>query len=334
MWRSVRNTFTHLLSTSPRAWRPLLGIYHLTYACDFRCPYCGDGQGRRYYDQRSRELDAAEVAQVLGALRKHTDYVVITGGEPLQHRAVDEVLRDLPALKFNGVVLTTNGMAIDRHIEAIDAGVQTLVVSLDTLNAEKADRCYGAGPGAHARIVRNIELARACPNRKFKIVIASVATPDNIADIHDVHAFAAEHGFRHSVCPAMTGVGADPQLRNNADYRGLYDRLIADKRQGAAIEGSLAYLEHLRDLRPFRCRPSTVVAVAPNGDVYYPCLEIGQAAGNIRTQNLDEIRAQARANRGPDFPCAHACPSACALSFGLLLRSPWSLLSEGYWQSR
>jgi MoaA/NifB/PqqE/SkfB family radical SAM enzyme len=333
MWRSVRNYLTHALSTSPRAWRPLLGIYHLTYACDFRCPYCGDGNGRRYYDMRSRELGAAEVVVLLSNLRRCTEYVVITGGEPLQHASVDEVLRGVPALKFGEVVLTTNGHALDQHIDAIASAVQTLVVSLDTLDSDKGDKWYGAGSGRHARILRNIELACAHPKRKYRMVIASVATPENLADIHEVHRFAADHGLWHSVCPAMVGVTADPRLSGNAEYRALYDRLIAGKRRGVAVEGSLAYLEHLRDLRPFGCRPSTVVAVAPDGEVYYPCLEIGQSAGNLRSQSLDEIRANGRARFGPDRPCPHACPSACALSFGLLFRSPWSFIVEGYWRS-
>jgi MoaA/NifB/PqqE/SkfB family radical SAM enzyme len=332
MWRSVRNYFAHLLSSSPRAWRPLLGIYHLTYACEFRCPYCGDGQGRRYYDMRSRELDAAQVMAILSNLRRSTDYVVLTGGEPLQHPGVDEVLAGLPALKFSGVVLTTNGHDLDRHLDAIASAVHTVVVSLDTLDSDKGDAWYGAGPGRHARILRNVELVRAHPKRKYRIVIASVATPDNLADVHEVHRFAAAHGFDHSVCPAMVGVAADPRLAGNPDYRALYDRLIADKRRGVAVEGSLAYLEHLRDLRPFRCRPSTVVAIAPDGEVYYPCLEIGQSAGNIHSEGLDEIRARALARFGRDFPCPHACPSACALSFGLLFRSPWSFIGEGYWR--
>jgi MoaA/NifB/PqqE/SkfB family radical SAM enzyme len=334
MWRSVRNYLTHLLSKSPRAWRPLVGIYHLSYACNFRCSYCGDGEGRRYYDMRSQELEAAEVVALLSAARSFTDHIVITGGEPLQHPGVDDVLRGMPALKFDSVSLTTNGYDLDQHVEAVASAVQTLVVSLDTLDSDKGDRWYGACRGSHARILRNLEIARTHRKRNYRILIASVATPDNLTDLLEVHRFAATHGFHHSVCPAMAGVVADPRLRDNPDYRMLYDHLIAAKRRGVAIEGSLAYLEHLRDLRPYRCRPSTVVAIAPDGEVYYPCLEIGRSAGNLRTQRLDDIRAQARARFGPDYPCPHACPSACALSFGLLYRSPWSLVTEGYWRSR
>lgn len=77
----------------------------------------------------------------------------------------------------------------------------------------------------------------------------------------------------------MRGVAPDPALRTDQRYRELFDFPIAQKRRGFAVNGSLAYLRGMRDLERFRCRPSTVLAVLPVGDVFSPCLEIGKVAG-------------------------------------------------------
>ncbi len=37
MWRSVRNYLAHAVPGQPRGWHPLLAVYYLTYACEFRC---------------------------------------------------------------------------------------------------------------------------------------------------------------------------------------------------------------------------------------------------------------------------------------------------------
>jgi hypothetical protein len=158
-----------------------------------------------------------------------------------------------------------------------------------------------------------------------------VATPDNLADVAAVHEFALALGFRHSVSPQLVGVHPHLGLRANERYRALMDDLIRRKRAGAAIEGTVAYLEHLRDLASFGCRPSTVLAVSPPGDVFYPCLELGQVAGNLLSEpDLDVIRAAGRARFGPEPRCDPRCQSPCALGFALVLARPWIVLDEGY----
>jgi hypothetical protein len=133
------------------------------------------------------------------------------------------------------------------------------------------------------------------------------------------------------VSPQLVGVHPNPALRASAAYRTLMDGLVRAKRAGAPIEGTVAYLEHLRDLAPFRCRPSTVLAVSPAGDVFYPCLELGHVAGNLLTEpDLDAIRAAGRARFGPEPRCDPRCQSPCALGFALLLARPWIIADEGW----
>jgi MoaA/NifB/PqqE/SkfB family radical SAM enzyme len=333
MWRSAVNYLRHAVDRSPSGFHPLLAVHYLTYACKFSCPYCCDGNGVPYPKLRSPILGAAESLELMRRIRRRSDFVVLTGGEPLDHPDVDAILTGLPRVGFDGVVLTTVGAALDEHLDAVAAGVKWLAVSIDTLDHARGDAWLGR-PGTHARILANVELAARHPRRRFEIVIGSVATPENLADVGEVHRFARAHGFRHSVSPQLQGVHAHPGLLGDPAYRALYDQLIDAKRAGHDVEGTVAYLEHMRDLKEFRCRPSTVLATSPTGDVFYPCLELGKVAGNLLDEpDLDAIRAAGRARFGTEPRCGNRCQSPCALAFGLLFDRPWTLADEAFRQA-
>jgi len=337
MWRSVRNYLSHALPGADRRWDPLLAVYYLTYACDFRCPYCSDGAQQPYYELRAKVLRAPEVLELLRRLRASCDFLVLTGGEPLKHPDLDQVLQGLPALGFDGVVFTTNGHELEPHLPALVGAVRYLVFSLDTIDHERADRCFGVGPGALARILENIERAAALVGRGAlrEIIISAVATPDNIEDLHELYAWTCERGFRFALCPQLQGVHPHPALCESDAYRELFDHLLAEKRRGGPVNGSPLYLEHMRDLKKFACRPFTTVAVAPEGGVFYPCLELGQVAGNLlETGDLHELRARGEARFGPQPRCDNRCQSACALGFSLILNQPLSMLPELWHKAR
>lgn len=319
----------HLWIDSPRHWHPLLSVYYLTYACDLRCPHCSDGAGKPYYRLRSPTLASARVIDLLRIIRRHSEYLVITGGEPLQHSDFGEVMKGLRQLNFRGVILTTNGLEMDSFLPVVAPAVTKLVFSLQTLDSERADAWYGLGSGTHRRVLANLEEAARHPGRKFEIVISCVVTPENIGDLYGVYHFAQQRGFRLAACPQLVGVKAHESLARDPAYRRFYDFLIAEKKKGGRIQGTVDYLEHMRDLRPFACRPFTILVVSPVGDVFYPCLELGNFAGNLFDEpDLHRLRQAGCARFGPQPKCGTQCHSACALGFSRLLENPASALHE------
>lgn len=329
MWRTTRNYLSHAAGMRQTRWHPLLAVYYLSYRCDFLCPKCCDGSGTPYPQLRAAELPGPEVVQLLRVVRRYSDYLVITGGEPLKHTDAAQVLEKLPAIGYDGVIFTTNGYDVLPYLDALAASVQYLVFSLDTLDEGKADRWFGAGPGKLKRILDNIDAAARHPRRRYRITISSVALPDNISDLYEVYRFAKDRGFIFALCPVLEGVKAPASFTGNAEYRALFDHLIAEKLRGAPVHGSVAYLEHMRDLTKFTCRPSTVLAISPPGDVFYPCLERGTIAGNLLAMpDLDRIRADGIRTHGPEPSCDTRCHSACALGFALMLNRPRTLLHE------
>ncbi len=319
----------HLCAKRSRRWFPLLSVYYLTYRCELQCPHCSDGSGEPYYRLPSKTLPGTEVLGLLRIIRRHTEFLVLTGGEPLQHPDVTEVLSGLKELKFRGVILTTNGISIDRFLSEVADSIQYLVLSLQTLDPKQGDAGYGGRNGVHERVMANIESAARDHGRKYEIIISSVVTPENIPDLYQVYRFCQESGFRFAACPHLVGVKAHPALVGNPDYRQLFDFLIAEKKKGGSIQGTVDYLQYMRDLRKFSCRPFTMLVVSPTGDVFYPCLELGQFAGNLLEQpDLHQLRLEGLKRLGPQPDCDTRCHSACALGFSRLLANPLSLVHE------
>ncbi|MFH2008171.1 MAG: radical SAM protein [bacterium] len=316
-------------------WYPMLSVYYLNYACSFRCPYCSDGAGRPYYALPRDILPGPEVVRLLGRIRRHCDHVVITGGEPLEHPDVTAVLEALPSLRFEEVIFTTNGFGLAPYLPAIARGVTTLVVSLDTLDHAKADAWFGVGDGTLASILGDVERARALPARRYGISISSVVTPDNIEDLYGVYEYAAERDFEFAACPELQGVFANSALHGHLEYIRLFDFLIAEKKRGRRVFGTVKYLERMRDLVKYRCRPFTMLVVSPTGEVFYPCLELGHYAGNLfDTNDLHGLRREGERRFGPQPDCGTQCHSACALGFATALESSATVIQEAYLQSK
>jgi GTP 3',8-cyclase len=108
----------------------------VTDKCNFRCTYCMPAEGLEWL-RRDEILSFEEIARLASILASAgVEEVRLTGGEPL-------VRRDLPVLVellartpgVNDLSLTTNGVLLDRLAKPlVDAGLQRLNVSLDTLN--------------------------------------------------------------------------------------------------------------------------------------------------------------------------------------------------------
>jgi len=109
----------------------------LTDHCNFRCSYCMPVEEMEWMPQSklmSKEeiLSLAETFVSLGVKK-----IRLTGGEPLVRKEFPEILERLSVFPVE-LTLTTNGILIHKHIEALKkAGVRSVNVSLDTLNREK-----------------------------------------------------------------------------------------------------------------------------------------------------------------------------------------------------
>ena len=110
----------------------------VTDRCDFRCQYCM--AETMEFLPRSEVLT---IEELLRTARLFTELGVrkirVTGGEPLIRRGVHELFKGLGALAgLDSLALTTNGSQLAHSGYALrDAGVDSINISLDSLQAER-----------------------------------------------------------------------------------------------------------------------------------------------------------------------------------------------------
>ena len=105
--------------------------------CNLRCTYCMPADGIALSPKASL-MTAEEIfslAQIF--VENGVDKIRLTGGEPLLRKDFPEIISKLSALNTS-LSITTNGILIDRHIEALkQANIKKINLSLDTLVSSK-----------------------------------------------------------------------------------------------------------------------------------------------------------------------------------------------------
>ena len=117
----------------------------VTDRCNLRCRYCVP-PGPVSWSPREDHLTNGEIARLVSLIaRRGVSKVRITGGEPLVRPGIVDLVRDLSRItEIADLPMTTNGLLLERHAEALKAsGLARVNVSLDTLDPETFRRITG-----------------------------------------------------------------------------------------------------------------------------------------------------------------------------------------------
>lgn len=109
----------------------------LTDVCNFRCTYCMPKEDMQFMPS-SKLMQASEIDAIVKEFVKlGVNKIRLTGGEPLARKDLGDILNKLAVYPVE-LTLTTNGYLLDRHLpDLLTAGVQSINISLDSLQAEK-----------------------------------------------------------------------------------------------------------------------------------------------------------------------------------------------------
>jgi cyclic pyranopterin phosphate synthase len=146
----------------------------LTDRCNLRCVYCMPREGLQW-QPRADQLSAGEIVRVVEAAASGgVTRVRLTGGEPLVHPNIVEIVRGIASVKgIEEVSLTTNAMLLERLAQPLaDAGLKRVNISLDSLDADKFRRITRGGD--LARVWKGIaaaERARLAPLKLNTVVV-------------------------------------------------------------------------------------------------------------------------------------------------------------------
>jgi len=135
----------------------------VTDRCDLRCRYCM--AEKMTFLPRDQVLSLEEIAIIADRfIARGVRKIRLSGGEPLVRRDFIELARrigrHLDSGALNELTLTTNGMRLADHAEALfDAGIRRVNVSLDSLDPERFAAVTRGGD--HARVLDGIAAAQA-----------------------------------------------------------------------------------------------------------------------------------------------------------------------------
>lgn len=172
------------------------------FACNNRCVFCAQG------DKRSGcpRIPLAELASRLVAVRGETRGLVLTGGEPMLHKQLLDLVVIARRLGFKPIQLQTNGRMLaypDAVRRLLEAGITEFSPSLHGSTVAVHDALTRA-PGSFAQSVegiRNVIAAGAT------IVTNSVMARANLDDVPALVALLASLGVRQAQLAFVHPVG-------------------------------------------------------------------------------------------------------------------------------
>lgn len=315
VWKNFRHYFQNLYRREVRRTNivaPYAAVFYTTHKCNLECTYCTQKEP----DVFSQELPTDQTIRLLRIIRRETDSILFTGGEPLLRADIQELVEAAKRdIGFRSVLLVTNGTLLhkrQRLFEALDG----LIVSLDSLTPEPEIPLSKSG--VVPRVLENLELAKSRMPSPRSITISSVIEEWNIREIDRILEYCREQGFVFSTQTALHEKMPNLRLRQNPEYQALVKKIIERRRASSQpINGTPKLLRTLLEFGDFQCFPTMFPRVYPNGDVFYPCEPLKKIGGNLlREGSFRKVFARGRKLYG-DIP---ECKGVCYL-FGNVISS-------------
>lgn len=273
-------------------------FWECTWRCNLSCWHCGS-------DCKAEacvpDMPFADFLKAIEPLEQRymrdTTIIAITGGEPLLRPDLADCGHVLREHGFRwGIV--TNGMLYNeaRHRELLDAGMSSVTVSLDGLEA--THNWLRNHPQSFQRALAALRLIASAPELDYDVV--TCVHQRNLPELPMLKQFLIEHGIQHwrlfTIAPIGRAAG-DPELQlTRLQVREML-QFIANTRREGRIDLNFSceaytgdYEEEVRDSY-FFCRAGiNIASVLINGDISAcPNINRSFAQGNIYQDNLLEV---------------------------------------------
>lgn len=296
-------------------------FFELTDGCNLRCRHCGS----RCEPGRRTVLDTRKVIETIdsAAAFEPRVHIVLTGGEPLLHPGIPEIVRSLGGLGVFWSVVT-NATLLDEGTAALlrENGVYSVSVSLD--GDEKEHNLLRRSNTAYTDALRGIELLR---RNAIPVQITTVVTKRTLDKLERIGEIVGQSGAISWKLVNAEPIGRaldDPELLlDREELLRLLDfircRRGADRSAPRITYGCshllpLLYEEEVRESL-FLCGAGTLIAgIRSSGDIA-GCLDIEPrhelVQGNLYRDDFVTVwqeRFQAfRRDRTEDSALCRAC---------------------------
>jgi len=298
-WRGAKMVARAVSSTD----HPLLAHIIPMRRCNLACTYCNE------FDDFSKPVPIDEMYKridKLGALG--TSVVTISGGEPLMHPELDDVIRRIRA---NGMVagLITNGyLLVPERIQRLNrAGLEWLQISIDNVNPDEVSK--------KSLKVLDKKLQLLAEYADFHVNINSVVG-GGIAHPQDALVIgkrAVELGFSSTIGIIHDGSGQLQPL--GEEERRIYHEMQALEK--SSFTRVHAFQDNIAKGLPndWRCRAGArYLYICENGLVHYCSQQRGYPGTPLEKYTKDDLRREYLTEKG----CAPHCTVSCVHQVSIL----------------
>jgi MoaA/NifB/PqqE/SkfB family radical SAM enzyme len=271
--------------------------------CNIDCGYCNE------YDKVSPPVATDVLKRRIDKLKAlGTSVVAFSGGEPMLHPDLDDLIRYIRAHGMMAGLITNGYYLVPKRIQALnDAGLDFLQISIDNVEPDDVSK--------KSLRVLDKKLQDLKTYSAFDVNINSVLGGGirNPEDARTINSRARELGFSTSIGIIHDGSGRLKPL--GAVERKVYDEVSAAINGAGQViknlySGIRSFQDNLVDGRPndWRCRAGArYLYVCEDGLVHYCSQQRGCPAVPLETYTIDDIR------REFDTPksCAPYCTVGC-----------------------
>jgi MoaA/NifB/PqqE/SkfB family radical SAM enzyme len=297
--RSLREFVRGLAHTA----HPLLVQIIPIRRCNIDCGYCNE------YDKVSPPVPTGVMRSRIDKLAElGTSVVAFSGGEPMLHPDLDDLIRHIRARGMMAGLITNGYFLVPKRIEQLnDAGLDFLQISIDNVEPDDVSK-------KSLRILDK-KLQDLQRYATFDVNINSVLGGGirNPEDARTINTRARQLGFSTSIGIIHDGSGRLKPL--GPAERKVYDAV------SAAINGPLqvfknlysgirSFQDNLADGRPndWRCRAGArYLYVCEDGLVHYCSQQRGYPGTPLESYTIDDIRRQFATPKS----CAPYCTVGC-----------------------
>ncbi len=287
--------------------KPLTMLFLINRGCNLRCQFC-DLWDRPEEVPTHRALRLVDEAAEIG-----TKVLVLTGGEPLLHPGLVEIVRHAKKRGLS-VNITTNGTLVDRHLDALaTAGVASLSFSIDGL-AETHDRLRGQ-PGAHRRTWT--QLNQTILDGRVECAVYFTVTNQNVRELVPVYEAVRAAGARFDFWPVNDA--PDLYLTSEADKAAWLEAVTQLARADGAVAAKAHYYAealgyHAGETGPMRCLGLVdQFGVTYQGDLLPCCVWGGEGlkVGNVFETPLADLWRSPEVQRHREHLWTAGCTAGC-----------------------
>lgn len=305
---------------------PLNVMILVTNKCNSRCSYC------RIPERSSRELTTQEIFILIDQVAElGCQRIGLWGGEPLIRDDIEGII-NYAKQKGMFVSLDSNGALVAEKINAL-RNLDFLILSLDG-NEEAHDS--NRGRGSFKKVMNAIEAVSG----KIPLWTITVLTRNNINDVDYILEKANQHGFwatfqllHHN---DVLGRNKQSLLPSGELCRGVINKLLRNKKEGARIASSAAYLKHILNWpdynKPFllnrenglRCFAGRLYCDVDSDGYVYPCSSM---IGKIKALNFLDAGFKKAFESIAQIPCK-ACIAGCYVEYNHLFSLNIKVIAE------